>query len=188
MPGKATYRVRMVYPAIEVGDAATWGGTLIGVLMAGSALWQNHRQSKIQAAQNLVQREAAEQAHRQTEAAERRALAVEQMLAQLMSPSPQSEAEASTASDLPEIRWTVERRGKHVYVLRNVGNGTATAVRVDPANLPPVARNVPEDAVVRQNESVEFLMAATLGGPLPNEIWLTWQGQDQAVAVPLPLY
>lgn len=175
----------MVNMAVEAGDAATWASTLVAVLVAVTAWVQGMKTKAEQEEQARVQREATDLAHRQTEAAERRAFAVEQMLEQLITTN-----ELQPGSSLPQptpssIHWTLERRGKHVYLLRNVGSETATGVRVDPSNMPSIASNLPEDAVVRPGESVEFLMAASMAGPLPGEIWVSWTG-GSPVAVSVP--
>ncbi|MFF4563975.1 hypothetical protein [Streptomyces sp. NPDC001435] len=175
----------MVYMAVEAGDAATWASTLVAVLVAVTAWLQSRKTRGEQEEQARIQREATELAHRQTEAAERRAFAVEQMLEQLIAThelEPGSPPRPSPSS----IQWTLERRGKHLYLLRNVGSDTATGVRVDPSNMPSIASNLPEDAVVRPGESVEFLMAASLATPLPGEIWVSWSLGGAPVAVSVP--
>ncbi|RKE20126.1 hypothetical protein BX266_3471 [Streptomyces sp. TLI_171] len=159
--------------------------------MAGFALWQTRRQNKDQREANRLLQEAAEQSHLQAEATERRAYAVEQMLDRLTAATasdvatPPAQFELAAPSPL-SIAWSLEHRGKHTYVLRNEGTETATGVRVDPANLPPTAINVPENAVVRPQESVDFVMASTFGGLVPNEIWVSWDGHEEPVAVRVP--
>ncbi|MFI2349485.1 hypothetical protein ACH492_21025 [Streptomyces sp. NPDC019443] len=175
----------MVNMAVEVGDAATWGSTLVALLVAVTAWLQGRKAKADQEEQARVQRETMELAHRQTEARERRAFAVEQLLEQLIATHelrPSSPPQPSPSS----VEWMLERRGKHVYLLRNIGSGTATGVQVDPSNMPSIASNLPEDAIVRPGESVEFLMAASLATPLPGEIWVSWSLGGDPVAVPVP--
>ncbi|MYX34380.1 MULTISPECIES: hypothetical protein [unclassified Streptomyces] len=175
----------MVVMAVEVGDAATWGSTLVALLVAVTAWLQGRKAKADQEEQARVQREAIDLAHRQTEAGERRAFAVEQMLGQLIAthglrPSAPPQPRPSS------VEWMLERRGKHVYLLRNVGNDTATGVRVDPSGMPSIASNLPEDAIVRPGESLDFLMAASLATPLPREICVSWNLGGDPVAVPVP--
>jgi hypothetical protein len=57
---------------------------------------------------------------------------------------------------------------------------------VDRANLPGSTRGVPEDAVVRADETVEFLMTPERGRRLPESVLVTWEGQPTPVRVPVP--
>ncbi|WP_405656952.1 hypothetical protein [Streptomyces sp. RK9] len=185
--------------ALEVGDAATWGGTLVTLLVALYAVWQGHWQAREQAERDRLQTEAAALAHRQVEAAERRAYSVERMIegwiaeqpadgldpATPVPPGPGSAAEPAPTGSTHAAHWTLTRKSKHMYVLRNDSTLTVTGVHVDDANIT-FGRALPEDGVLRPGESAEFMMAATLGGPLPNEIWVRWDGVEEPVAVPVP--
>lgn len=84
------------------------------------------------------------------------------------------------------VRWTLDRRGRNGYVLRNVGAVIAEEVRIPPEALPPVARNLPESATLRPNESVEFVMVGVWGSPVPNEIPVIWKDNPDGVLVPVP--
>ena len=94
-----------------------------------------------------------------------------------MSPYPASRARSP---------WFLRRSNRHTYALVNSSGATLWNVRVNPSNLPPTVRNLPEAAVVRPYESVEFLMADSVGAPVPREVWVSWEGQAQEVAVPVP--
>lgn len=82
--------------------------------------------------------------------------------------------------------WTLDRRGKKSFVLRNVGSTTAEEVRIPSEALPPIARNLPESATLRPNESVEFVMTGAWGHPVPNEIPVIWKGNPGGILVPVP--
>ena len=47
-------------------------------------------------------------------------------------------------------------------------------------------RGVPENAVVRPGEAVEFLMAGSWGRPLPRSVLVSWDGQFTALPVQVP--
>lgn len=188
----------MMTLAIEAGDAATWGGTFVTLLVALYAIWQGRQQEKGQRDRDRLQTEAVELAHRQTEAAERRAYAVERMVERWISEQAegaedvtfstqvhQVQAVAEEAPHVSAAHWTLSRKSKYTYVLRNDSSVTVTGVHVDPENIP-TGRALPDDAVLRPGESAEFMMISTFGGPVPNEIWLRWDGAEQAVAIPVP--
>lgn len=186
-----------MYMALEAGDTATWVGSVVAVVVAALSWFQGHQDRKKQEQERIAQQdqqqlearmsaEAAEASHRQAEAAERRALAVEQMIERIMTPAAPPVSAPSATSTAAAVKWHLERRGKHAFVLRNVGSATATKVRVDPTNLPYIARNLPENSVARPNEGIEFLMAGTMGMPVPSEIWVTWEGHGEAQAVAVP--
>lgn len=164
--------------AVEAGNAATWAGVVVALIVAVVGIVQGRKQTKIS-------KEASEANHRQAEAAERRAIAVESALAEALSALQPQPGVDSGAKPSPSVSWVLERRGKHKYFLRNTGNTTATGVRVDPERLASITRNVPENASVPPGASTEFVMAGSLGAPLPGEIWLTWDGQAESQAIPL---
>ena len=84
-----------------------------------------------------------------------------------------------------DVRWTMERPSRYVYVLRNVGEDTAEHVRVDPAGLDGrIVRGLPTDSTIRPGDSVEFLVKPTSRAPAPNQIWVTWGDPGQSCAVP----
>ncbi len=99
--------------------------------------WLQGRKTQSELAEQArVQREATELAHRQTEAVERRAYAGEQMLEQLITTHGlQSDLSAPQPSP-SSIQRTLEWRGKHLYLLRNVGRGTATGGASRPLQHP----------------------------------------------------
>jgi hypothetical protein len=162
---------------MEPGDIATWAGVGVALLVGASALAVSLRQIRQQERQNLINERAAEASHRQAEAAERRAIAVEETLQRLGNTSPLGGQEAA------DVQWNLERR-KDLFTLRNVGTTTAEGVRVLPENLPPITRNLPDNASVRPQEAVEFFMVGTWGEPVPPQIMVAWDGREAVVAVP----
>ncbi|MFF1423148.1 hypothetical protein [Streptomyces sp. NPDC058280] len=186
----------MMNQAIETGDAATWVTVLIASAALLLTLWQMLQQRTDQAQRNELDSQAAALANRQAEAAERRALAVEQGLTQLLeSLPPVMQAHAQAQLDAAQhpvaspnsISWSLDRR-KNTFVLRNEGDETATGVRVSLGDHPAgLTRRVPEDAVVRSHESVEFLIMSAWGSPVPRELKLSWEGHEKPITLPLPL-
>lgn len=168
------------------GDVATWVGVVITLAISLLTHVQSRRQARIAEESNIASQE-------QVEAAQRRAVAVEEGLAEAL----RLLAQRGLTPDLPrftrgrssgadEVRWELAPRGKHSYLLRNVGTVTATGVHVDRSRATPIVRNMPEQATIRPGESVQFLMAPSLGNPLPGEVWVDWDGQSEATSVPLP--
>ncbi len=86
-----------------------------------------------------------------------------------------------------DVRWSLERRSRNAFVLRNVGTDVAEEVRIPPEGAAATSRGLPESATVRPQESLEFVMAGTWGSPVPNEILLTWKGCDPAQPLVLPV-
>lgn len=73
---------------MEAGDAATWGSTVVAFGTACFAVAQGIAQRRDLRRQNELQAEASQLQRRQIETAERRALVMEQLLAQVTAPSP----------------------------------------------------------------------------------------------------
>jgi hypothetical protein len=173
--------------ALEEGDAAGWAGVVVAVLAILLGLWQQRRQAKRQGVAEGI-------ARRQAEAQERRMLAAEENLQRLIAQLPaaiQAHARAQIATP-PErhaaaVSWDLKRPKKNLFVLRNTGTETATGVRVDVGDLPAgLTRRVPENAVVREQESVEFMMIGTWNAPIPKEISVSWDGADKPTVRRVP--
>ncbi|MCH6163911.1 hypothetical protein [Streptomyces marispadix] len=77
----------MRWLALEAGDAATWGSTVVTFAMACYAIGQGISQRRDLRRQNELQAEASQLQRRQIETAERRTLVMEQLLAQLTATS-----------------------------------------------------------------------------------------------------
>ncbi|MFE6931778.1 hypothetical protein ACFVDT_07075 [Streptomyces sp. NPDC057699] len=181
----------MMNQAMEMGDKATWVSAILAAIAILYTYFQNRQQQKSQVQTDELQRQASEIAARQAEATERRALATERMLAQFMaslmpvSSGPAGE-EPDAGGSASSVDWSLSREG-NLFVLRNEGEATATKVRVTVGDHPAgLTRRLPEDAVVRANEAVEFLVLGAWGKPVPRQIHVTWAGHEEPVAVPVP--
>jgi hypothetical protein len=86
-----------------------------------------------------------------------------------------------------DVRWSLDRKSKNAFVLRNVGTDVAEEVRIPPEGAAPISRGLPESATLRPQESVEFLMIAAMGAAVPNEILVTWKGRDPDNPLVLPV-
>ena len=84
-----------------------------------------------------------------------------------------------------QVSFQLQHTGTNTWVLRNTGTDTAHHVRVEKPNI--VTRRFPTDATIKPGEGVDLLMVGGFGSPLPNQLWVTWDGQPDAVAVPLGL-
>ncbi|WP_053666502.1 hypothetical protein [Streptomyces sp. MMG1121] len=172
---------------MQPGNIATWVGLVITMVISLITRRDARRQADIAEEANI-----ASQA--KVEAAERRAIAVEDSLAEALKllaqaqngTTPPQLLATPEPSGRPAVGWDLQRRGKHAYLLRNGGAETATGVHLDRHRMSAIVRNVPENATVRSGESVQFLMVPSLGHPLPGEVWVKWDGQEEPVAVPLP--
>jgi hypothetical protein len=87
---------------------------------------------------------------------------------------------------MPDVQWQLTRRAANTFVLRNVGTDTAKEVSVDPESATGINRNLPEGVTLRPQESVEFIMIAAWGAPVPNEIQVSSTGFEDPQIVPVP--
>lgn len=145
------------------------------------------------------QKQNSKAAARSADAAERSAAAEEKMLeATLIAANADEKAaafrELTSANETlsgsgmsAEIFWEIEHVRDALYLLRNGGSVIATGVTADPEPFKGLARQLPKDAAVRAKESVEFLLVQVAQESTPHELWLTWDGQQEPVAVPIPL-
>lgn len=101
-------------------------------------------------------------------------------------------AEAAVPPPPPDVAWRVERRSdgpKLRHVLINVGVRTATGVqRVLTGELidGQLSLDVGDGRVIPGGE-LELLVMRLWGGPASRELLLTWDGQSEPVAVPVPV-
>jgi hypothetical protein len=133
-----------------------------------------------------VQRESARAATISAEAAQRANWLTEQRMLQEVRAHPvptsatgDQEQVSVEAAPVPDVRFSLDRKSKHAFVLRNVGTAVAEEVRIPPEGAAPVSRGLPESATLRPGESVEFLMIGTLGNHVPNEIYVTWKERPE---------
>ncbi|WP_063037692.1 hypothetical protein [Nocardia grenadensis] len=85
-------------------------------------------------------------------------------------------------SEPPPVAWTIELAARNsAYLLRNVGTQTATGVTVDQSRITTTARALPDGATIAAGEAVRFMALNA-----PNTLFLTWDGQPEPAAVPVP--
>jgi hypothetical protein len=169
---------------IDFGDVAAWAAFALSLLtLVSTWVWQR-KNAKIAERSAKATEIAAEAAVRSANAAEKTAA-----LAQL------PEVQAAELSAAPkrrltvqqDVRWKIEPVQGARYLLRNEGTQTATGVTADDVPFQGLARQLPRDAAVRAGESLEFLLIQVAQVDTPHELWLTWDGQDEPMAVPIPV-
>jgi type II secretory pathway pseudopilin PulG len=159
---------------MQLGDLATWSAAVIAAIAIVFS-YLAHREARASRKSNdKWQAINAEAAVRSANAAEQ-ALALQQASTEPITPTPHA-----------DVEWELERPGKGRFVLRNTGNDVATGVTIDPDQFQGFARQLPKDAAVRPRASVEFLASPSMGFRIPNEVWVSWDGVNQPVAVPIP--
>ncbi|WP_314177623.1 hypothetical protein [Streptomyces winkii] len=119
----------MRWLALETGDAATWGSTVVTFGMACYAIVQGIGQRRDLRRQNELQSEASQLQRRQIETAERRALIMEQLLTQV------------TASVHPGVPVPPQQPW--------------SAPPAQPPVSPPPARTAPDEPAADADEDVE---------------------------------
>ncbi|MFG3300351.1 hypothetical protein [Micromonospora chersina] len=144
---------------IDMGDAPAWVALLASV---GAIL--------VSLRANRHAKESADAARRSADAAERQAEA----------------AEAALPPPPPQVAWRVEWVNRQRYLLRNIGVGPATGLRIDVRDAHPLVGLNETEEPIPPNGSVSFLISASMGRPAPTELFLTWDGQEEPVAVPVP--
>ncbi|MBZ6085891.1 hypothetical protein KVH15_33450 [Streptomyces olivaceus] len=173
--------------ALEAGDWGGWAGVAVAVLTVAVGLWQQRRQNRRQVEADAI-------ARRHAEVAERRALATEEAIQRLIEGLPaavQAHAQAQVAAaptrHAEAVSWELERPSKNVFVLWNTGTETAAGVKVDVGDHPAgLTRRVPEDAVVRKDASIEFMMLGAWGRPVPRQIRVEWDGAAEPAVLRVP--
>ncbi|MFD3646357.1 hypothetical protein ACFWUT_23435 [Streptomyces cyaneofuscatus] len=176
----------MMNQALEAGDAGTWVSAAVAAIAILYTYLQNRQQKSAQAQTDLLQREASAIAGREAEAAERRALALEQMVERLALAQAQPGVQPDSSPAAAPVSWSCRREHQNLFVLRNEGDEVATGVHVTVGGHPSgLTRRLPENAVVRGHESVEFLIIGAWGHPIPREVEVTWAGREDSVIVPV---
>lgn len=98
------------------------------------------------------------------------------------------ESDIAKPAEQRHIAWAIENRSKNNFVLRNTGSDVAERVEVDSTRVG-IARNLPKAAIIRPGEGVDMLLMGSMGRPLPNQLYVRWDGQPDWVVVPLrPMY
>ncbi|MFI7630261.1 hypothetical protein [Microbispora rosea] len=88
------------------------------------------------------------------------------------------------AADL-NAQWDITHVRGVVYRLRNYGPDV-TGLTADERPFGGLARDLPQKADVPRGGSVEFRLVQVDQMTTSGELWLTWDGQDEPVAVPIP--
>ncbi|MFC9473966.1 hypothetical protein ACFTS5_17455 [Nocardia sp. NPDC056952] len=95
--------------------------------------------------------------------------------------------EALAASRPADVDWKIEGVNEYRFRLRNIGTQTAANVCADSSRVLCTNENLPDGLTVPRNGGHDFMLFIEMGsGPLPTELYLTWEGQAEPVAVPMP--
>ncbi len=81
------------------------------------------------------------------------------------------------------VSFQLQHTGTNTWVLRNTGTVIAEHVRVEKPGC--VTRRFPTDATIAPGEGVDLLKIGGFGAPVPNQLYVSWDGHPDAVAVPL---
>ena len=81
----------------------------------------------------------------------------------------------------PAVAWQIEHIRNSAYNLRNVGTQEATGVTVDMSRIDTVNRTLPDGATIAAGDVAEFMLMNA-----PGALYLTWDGQAEPAAVPMP--
>jgi hypothetical protein len=170
----------------QIGDIATWATALIALVAAGFAYCEARKsrlsneewQRKNYESNENWQEKSVEAAIRSANAAERAAGIAELQQQDQKAPTDGEQAE--------EITWQLDRHGKNRFVLRNTSKSIAIDVTVDESKIKAFARELPKGAIIRPGASVEFMMSASFGAPMPNELWISWADSSEPVPLPIP--
>jgi hypothetical protein len=152
---------------LNMGDVPGWtalGVAIIAVIVSVRA--NRHAKDSADAS-----KDSAGSARRSADAAERQAAAAEKAL-----PPPP-----------PAVDWEIEHLSNEGYMLRNIGVGTATGVKIDLERAGIIRDLDLGDGTVPRRGTLRFLLSPTLARmSLPSELWVSWDGQSVPVAVPVP--
>ncbi|MFC8238940.1 hypothetical protein [Streptomyces sp. NPDC057284] len=172
---------------MDWGDAPAWAA----FALSGGALWisikaRGDGKRSADAAEASVEeaRESRAEARRSGDAAERSAIAAEETLAdQRREADDRRSAEAEANRPRPEL--SIEHSRKAVWQLIN--SGTAAARQIRCTELPTaMARGLEGGITLEPGEVSEFMMAASMGSPIPPVLRFVWEGQDQPVPLRVP--
>lgn len=181
---------------VDWGDAPAWAAVVVAVLAllisVGSAVlsWKSLRWEQLNAEAALRSAEAAERANRFAELAVQRQLDASPGESgtdepQIGVPEISTNPSLSVPGQPSDVRWRIENPSGNRYVLRNTGTSVAEHVEVDAAGAGPVSRNLPRDSTIRPGEGHDMLIMGTWGHPVPNQLYVRWQGQPEWTAVPI---
>ncbi|MFG2826077.1 hypothetical protein ACGFWI_01120 [Streptomyces sp. NPDC048434] len=96
-------------------------------------------------------------------------------------------AEEQRAAAAPYVRLVIDHISGSRYRLRNAGTGVAEDVHIINCGDWPYRFDWHHDGVaLTAEESRELRMSGASGMPVPAQLWVTWDGQDERVPVPIP--
>lgn len=163
--------------------AAAWAAWVAAVITAGSAVVavranRHSKDSVAEARRSATASEAsASEAKRSADASIRSADAAERQAAA---------AEAMIPPPPPKVAWTVTRATAAILMLNNVGTEAARNVDVVVPGYDPDLVEVDGSALVRPGGRLPVRVVEVAEMPEVVEFHVTWDGQTEPVAVPLP--
>lgn len=171
-------------PHMNWGDVSSWAALVVAIA-AAIVSFRALKHSKDSAAEAKRSADAAERSAAADEAvlAEARREAEERRVAEAEASRPRPELRVETAASTPEMGV---RGNSRRYILRNAGTGPAENVTAVHAREAGRFRNMPSGVTLRPGEGHEFRILRLAGQAPPSTIHISWDGQDDAVALPLP--
>lgn len=87
----------------------------------------------------------------------------------------------------PRAHLTLDHVNKDLYRLQNDGTAPALHIQFQEEDLPAVFRlRGAEDVSLEADEAVDFLMAGSMGLPMPPQLFARWEGQEEWVTLRIP--
>lgn len=84
-----------------------------------------------------------------------------------------------------DIQLELQHVNKARWVLRNTGTQEVTGLKVTGVPDGVLHRNIPKNISLRPGEGRDIILQGTMGSPLPNQLWATYDGLDEPVALAL---
>lgn len=159
---------------IEIGDIATWASAMVALGGSGFAVWESRKSRR---SNDEWQRINAAAALRSANAAEKAQAFVEALHAK---------TEATAEQEARQVRWFIERVGRNALILRNDSDNAATGVTIGGDQFGGLGRRLPKDATIPGRGSIQFSVIGVNERLTPDEALVTWDGQEEPVAVPIP--
>lgn len=159
-------------------------GAVLAVLLATAALIVSIRAQRDGRRSANAAEESVKEARRSGDAAVRSAVAAELTLADQQRAAEEQRA-AEAEANRPRPALSIEHSRKAVWQLINTGTATARQIRC--TELPTaMARGLEGPISLEPGEVSEFMMAASMGSPIPPVLRFVWDGQDQPVPLRVP--
>lgn len=96
-------------------------------------------------------------------------------------------AEEQRAAAAPYVRLVIDHVRGTRYQLRNAGTAMAEDVHIiDQGDWPYLFDWQHDGVMLAKEEGRELRMSGASGKPIPPQLWVTWDGQDELVPVPVP--